>query len=143
MPDLDHLLQMWRSADADVRDAEIARREVVKDIEAEFIRLGQEAIEQNITPQTFAEGPGVEVTYKSKTEYAKALDGPLRTLAEVMDPVAFEKLLTKQAEPKPPPPRTFNMTKVKPLEERGGEYARAIAAARITHPPQAVARSVE
>ena len=149
MPDLYHLLQMWRSADADVRDADMARREIVNDITAEFKRLEEEAIKetqdtgQYVAPPTFAKGPGVEVTYKPTVTWEKALDGPLRVLAEVMEPEAFEGLLTKQAQPKAPPPRTFNMTAVKPLEERGGEYARAISRGRTTRPAEAKARSVE
>jgi hypothetical protein len=140
MDEMNRLTEMWTKANEAWREADMARREIVNDITAEFIRLGQDAIEQNITPPTFVEGPGVEVTYKSKTEYAKALDGPLRAMMEALDPDEIEALLTPV---KPAPARTFNMTKVLPYEKRGGVYARAIAAARITHAPQAIARAIE
>ena len=149
MPDLYHLLQMWRSADADVRDAEMERHEIENDITVEFMRLADEAKRRSeetgetIKPQTFAKGPGVEVTFKPTIEWQKSLDGPLRVLAEVMAPADFEKLLTKQAEPKPPPPRQFNMTAVKQYEDKGDEYAIPIARARTVHPAKAKPRSVE
>ena len=114
MSNLDHLLQMWRSADADVRDAEMERH-----------------------------GPGAEVTCKPTIEWQKSLDGPLAVLAEVMPPADFEKLLTKQAEPKPPPPRQFNMTAVKQYEDKGDEYAIPIAKARTVHAARAKIRAVD
>jgi hypothetical protein len=143
MDEMDRLIHLWTKANQAWREADMARRDIVNDMTAEFVRRREEAIAEGIAPQTFAEGPGVEVTFKSPPiTWEKALDGPLRVLAEVMDPVAFEKLLTKQAEPKPPPPRQFDMREVKPLEGRGGEYARAIARARTIHPAEAKPRVV-
>ena len=149
MSNLDHLLQMWRSADADVRDAEMERHEIENDITVEFMRLADDAKRlsketgETIKPQTFAKGPGVEVTFKPTIEWAKSLDGPLAVLAEVMAPADFEKLLTKQAEPKPPPPRQFDMREVKKYEDQGDQYAIPIAKARTVHPGRAKPRSVE
>ena len=144
MDEMNRLIDLWTKANDSWREADMARREIVNDMTDEFIRRRVEALAEGVAPQTFAEGPGIEVTFKSPPiTWEKALDGPLRVLAEVMDPEAFEKLLTKPAEPKPPPPRTFNMTAVKPYEERGGEYARAIARARITHPAEAKVRVVK
>ena len=148
MSNLDHLLQMWRSADADVRDAEMERHEIENDITAEFSRLADDAKRlseetgKEVKPQTFAKGPGVEVTCKPTIEWQKSLDGPLAVLAEVMPPADFEKLLTKQAEPKPPPPRQFNMTAVKQYEDKGDQYAIPIAKARTVHAAQAKPREV-
>ena len=144
MDEMDRLIDLWTKANDTWRKADMDRRDIVNDMTAEFARRQEEAIAEGIAPQTFVEKPGIEVTFKSPPiTWEKALDGPLRVLAEVMDPVAFEKLLTKQAEPKPPPSRTFNMTAVRPLEARGGEYARAINRARITHPAEARVRVVE
>ena len=140
MPDLEHLFQMWRSADADLRDADMSRRAIENEITIEFRRLEQEALKEGIAPPTFADGPGVEATFKPTVTWMKSLDGPLAMLGEVIDPGEIESYLTPV---KPPPPRSFNMTAVKPLEERGGEYARAISRARTTRPAEAKARSVK
>ncbi len=54
---------MWRSADADVRDAEMERHEIENDITAEFSRLADDAKRlseetgKEVKPQTFAKGP--------------------------------------------------------------------------------------
>ncbi len=53
---------MWRSADADVRDAEMERHEIENDITAEFSRLADDAKRlseetgKEVKPQTFAKG---------------------------------------------------------------------------------------
>ena len=146
MSNLDHLLQMWRSADADVRDAEMERHEIENDITAEFSRLADDAKRlseetgKEVKPQTFAKGPGVEVTCKPTIEWAKSLAGPLAVLAAVMAPADFEKLLT---EPTPPPPRQFDMREVKKYEDKGDEYAIPIAKARTVHAARAKIRAVD
>mgnify|MGYP003660469431 CR=1 FL=1 len=61
-----------------------------------------------------------------------SIEGPLRVFAEYMEPEAFDGLLTKQAEPKPPPPRKFSMTKVKPFGRKGQRFVDAIEAAVIS-----------
>ena len=149
MTEMDNLIKKWTQAKEEARSAEILLHEIVTDMTAEFRRLADDAKRRSaetgkeVKPQTFAEGPGVEVTFKETIEWQKALDGPLAVLAEVMPPADFEKLLTKQAEPKPPPPRQFNMTAVKQYEDKGDEYAIPIARARTVHPAKAKPRSVE
>jgi hypothetical protein len=136
---LGQLLSDWVSADADVRDAEMSRREIENDITIEFRRLEQESLKEGVAPPTFASAPGVEATFKPTVTWMKSLDGPLAMLGEVIDPSEISGYLTPV---KPPPPRTFNMTAVKPLERRGGVYAKAIAAARTTLPAEVKMRSV-
>lgn len=148
MTEMDNLIKKWTQAKEEARSAEILLHEIVTDMTAEFRRLADDAKRRSaetgkeVKPQTFAEGPGVEVTFKETIEWQKALDGPLAVLAEVMPPADFEKLLTKQAEPKPPPPRQFNMTAVKQYEDKGDQYAIPIAKARTVHAAQAKPREV-
>lgn len=53
--------------------------------------------------------------------------GALVVLRELVSPEEWDALLTA---PKPPPPRQLNMTKVKPLAKRGGDFKMVIDAAQ-------------
>ena len=126
---LEQLLRDWVSADADVRDAEIARHEIQQQI----------GVEMTATRATFAKGEGVEATMKPSLEYNKTLDGPLQVMTEALDPEEIEGLLTPV---KPPPPRSYNMVKVKALGKRGEPFLSAIEAATTEFPPVLKVRSV-
>lgn len=126
---LGQLLADWVSADADVRDAEIARHEIQQKI----------GIEMTQTRASFAKGDGVEATMKPSLEYNKTLDGPLQVMTEALDPEEIEALLTPV---KPPPPRSYNMVKVKALGKRGEPFLSAIEAATTEFPPVLKVRSV-
>jgi hypothetical protein len=126
---LEQLLRDWVSADADVRDAEIARHEIQMQI----------GVEMTATRATFAKGEGVEATMKPIVEYDKSLTGALQVMTEALDPEEIEALLTPV---KPPPARFYNMVKVKALGKRGEPFLSAIEAATTELPPVLKVRSV-
>ena len=107
------------SADADRKDAD---REYLV-IEQECIRF-MEQNEQGSTEQA----AGVTLKLTKIQDYNKSLDGPLRPLMELLDPEKIESLLTPV---KPPPPRLFNITKVKAeADKQGSVFKSALEAAK-------------
>jgi len=78
------------------------------------------------------QGRTANIVRTQRVSMNTALDGPLRVVAEYLDPETFDGLLTKQAEPKSPPPRKFSMTKVKPYYRKGQRFVDAIDAAVIS-----------
>ena len=130
MTDTHNLLAQWRSADADVHDAEVKRYEIEKEISANM----------EANRATFATIPGVEATFKTGTDYIKGLDGPLRLLAEELSRDELEALLTTQ---RPAPIRSFNMVAVKKLARRGGVFREALDLATSTSPAVLKVRSIE
>jgi len=121
---LEKLLNEWVSADADLRDAQLARH----DIEQQIIEAMNE-VDAELSPTV----AGVTATLKTQAEYDKTLAGPLRVIAEALSPDEIEGLLTPV---KPPPARSFNMTKVKTLSKRGEPFKSAIEAATIATVPK-------
>ena len=112
---------------------------LAKDIDRTLYHIKAEVSEQmdadaNAADWSIPAGVGrtARILRTERVSMNTASDGPLRVVAEFMEPEEFDGLLTKQAEPKPPPPRKFSMTKVKPLRRKGQKFVDAINAAVIS-----------
>ena len=130
MTDITILLQDWADLNAAEREIKIEKHAVEQRI--------RDAMAENNAE--YAEGAGLEVTYKETVEYDKALDGPLAVIAEQLSPEQLDAALTAQ---KPAPARSFNITKVKALAKQGGIFRDALEKATREQPARLRVRSVE
>ncbi len=129
MTDITILLQDWADLNAAEREIKIEKHAVEQRI--------RDAMAENNAE--YAEGAGLEVTYKETVEYDKALDGPLAVIAEQLSPEELDAVLTDQ---KPAPPRTFHVSRVKALVKRGDPFKSAVEKATLRGPAQVKIRVV-